>query len=45
MSKKYRQIVWKKNGISQNGYYKQALLFDLDFPDKVGLRAAVQKNN
>ena len=38
MSKKYRQIVWKKNGISQNGYYKQALLFDLDFPDKVELR-------
>lgn len=38
MSKGDRQIKWEKNGISQNGYYKQALLFDLNFADKVELR-------
>lgn len=38
MKKQDRQIVWEKNGISQDGYYKQALLFDLNFPDKVELR-------
>lgn len=38
MKKEDRQIVWKKNGISQDGYYKKILLFDLNFADKVELR-------
>lgn len=38
MKKEDRQIVLEKNGISQNGYYKQTLLFDLNFADKVELR-------
>ena len=33
-----RQIKWEKNGVSQNGYYKQALLFDLNLLNGVELR-------
>lgn len=38
MEKEDRQIVWKKNGISEDGYYKQILLFDLNFLNKGELR-------
>lgn len=38
MKKEGKQIKWEKNGISQNGYYKKILLFDLNFADKVELR-------
>ena len=38
MNKEDRQIKWEKNGVSQNGYYKQALLFDLNFLNGVELR-------
>ena len=38
MKKEDRQIVWEKNGVSQNGYYKRTFLFDLNFADKVELR-------
>ena len=38
MKKEGRQIKWEKNGFSQKGYYKQALLFDLIFLNGVELR-------